>query len=650
MSRTIQNTVHRGAFLAAAAYLITGFVGTQAQTTGVVWTNVVNATAAGSTLQKSAGCDGCEDAGGHSQQSLSADGFVEFTVGETGTFWVAGLNQADGSTLLADIDFAIRFNGSGYADVLESGAYQPGGDTTYVPGDVFRIVIVGGRVQFSKNGQFLRESAATPTFPLVLDATLGSMGASIRNATLVVSPPPPAGGGLMEKSGSPALRPRFTAAQIQQFLPAGGATGAFTFPAPYNTTGVRLTNSSICAGGLDCLWYVGYSYWRNISNHAGQADMYLFLGTDPNRGGQGPILLRYNKAADTVEHLGPLFATDTTHYWSTGEGWYFSGTQPTTLYTLVVGDSKLRRFDILARQFEPVPAMDLAKCPRPRICPVSSAYLIQAHSSDDDLVHSATVQDLDWRRLGCVVSRAGKYSYYAPQAGSTLDECHVDKSGRWLMIQETRATGAEINRIVDLHNGKITVVEDAEGALGHLDMGYGYAVGADNFNGLPNATVVVTFPLKSTQRPIGPVVHYNKRWDIVAANHVAHGNGGAHAATAAPYACGSHASRVPDMADEIVCFPLDATRNADGSLDVLVVGQVMTDLNATGGQDHDNDDYEQLPKGNLDVSGRYFIWTTNLGGDRLDAFLVKIPGERLMSETVLRKLGRVQRNLLIPNP
>jgi hypothetical protein len=122
-------------------------------------------------------------------------------------------------------------------------------------------------------------------------------------------------------------------------------------------------------------------------------------------------------------------------------------------------------------------------------------------------------------------------------------------------------------------------------------------------------------------------VHFNKRWDIVAANHVAHGNAGA--LSTHSYACGSNASRVADMADEIVCFPLDPARNADGSLDVLVVGQVMTDLNAAGGQDHDNDDYEQLPKGNLDVSGRYFIWTTNLGGDRLDAVLVKIPAERV---------------------
>ena len=83
------------------------------------------------------------------------------------------------------------------------------------------------------------------------------------------------------------------------------------------------------------------------------------------------------------------------------------------------------------------------------------------------------------------------------------------------------------------------------------------------------------------------------------------------------------------MADEIVCFALDPNRNADQSLDVLVVGQVMTDLDALGGNDIDNDDYEQMPKGNLDVTGRYFIWTTNMGGDRLDAFVVKIPAGHL---------------------
>ena len=86
------------------------------------------------------------------------------------------------------------------------------------------------------------------------------------------------------------------------------------------------------------------------------------------------------------------------------------------------------------------------------------------------------------------------------------------------------------------------------------------------------------------------------------------------------YACGSGANRTNSArANEIVCFPLD------GSLRVLVVAPVMTDLNAPGG----GDDYAKLPKGNLDVTGEYFIWTSNLGGNRLDAFIVRVPGHLL---------------------
>ena len=55
--------------------------------------------------------------------------------------------------------------------------------------------------------------------------------------------------------------------------------------------------------------------------------------------------------------------------------------------------------------------------------------------------------------------------------------------------------------------------------------------------------------------------------------------------------------------NEIVCFRLD------GSLQVVVVAPVMTDLNAPGG----GDDYRKQPKGNLDVTGQYFIWTSNVG-------------------------------------
>lgn len=596
----------------------------------VTWTNIVNATVdtTGATLRKTSGCDGCFDAGAASLEEISAgDGYVEFTVGETNTLWIGGLNEGDQGTDYADIDFAFRFNGGGVADVLENGVYRPGVETSYAAGDVFRIAVVNGRVQYSRNGIYLAESAVAPRYPLMLDVALASLGATVHQARLGVLPPPPPGGGLLEKSGSPARRPRFTRAEIEGFLPPGGATGRFAFPAPYHTEGIRLTNAEMC-GGSDCLWPVGYSYWRNINNHAGSTSMLIVVGTDANRGGQGPLLLRYNKVNDEVTNLGPLFPPDSPFHQSTGEGWYFSGTQPHALYTSLPGWTELRRYDVIERRFESTPALDLVRC-RENVCPAEAISITQPHSSDDDRTHSATVQNTAWERIGCVVARDRRYSYYAPAPGYTFDECHVDKSGRWLVFVESAASGSRLNRIVDLRNGRITVLRDVDGALGHLDLGHGYAVGADTFNPMPNATILLKFPLTSTSRPVGPVVHYNKGWDIVAANHVAHGNAVAGAAED-QYACGSNASRVADMADEIVCFSLDSGRNTDGSLDVLVVGQVMTDLDALGGGDGSGSDYGKLPKGNLDVTGRYFLWTTNFGGNRLDAVLVKVPAERLV--------------------
>jgi hypothetical protein len=344
----------------------------------------------------------------------------------------------------------------------------------------------------------------------------------------------------------------------------------------------------------------------------------------------GPILLRYDKITDEVHSLGPLFDQASAYSFSTGEGWYFSARRPATLYTFLVGSRVLRRYDIAQRRFERRPALDLGACPR-RVCPPSAAFITQPHSSDDDLVHSATVQDPDWTRIGCVVyqSAVRRFRYYGTPADYLFDECHVDKSGQWVVLQESRTDGARRNRLVHLRSGRITIIDDVHGALGHLDMGFRYAVGADTYNPLPNATILLKFPPAGTERPVGPVVHFNKRWDIAAANHITHGNARPGVPPESQYACGSNASRVADMADEIVCFPLDASRNADGSLSVLVVAQVLTDLDAPGGGDADGDDYEQTPKGNLDVTGRYFLWTTNLGGDRLDALLVKIPADRL---------------------
>lgn len=154
----------------------------------VDWANPVNVTVFGDRLEKTSGCQGCEDAGAISRQMIRAgDGYVEFTVGETNTFWLAGLGHRDTSTRYDDIEFAFRFNGAGRADVMESGVYK-GGDTAYAAGDVFRIAVIGGRVQYARNGRVLLESQKAPVYPLMLDTALGTVGATIESARIDTNP------------------------------------------------------------------------------------------------------------------------------------------------------------------------------------------------------------------------------------------------------------------------------------------------------------------------------------------------------------------------------------------------------------------------------------------------------------------------------
>jgi hypothetical protein len=176
-------------------------------------------------------------------------------------------------------------------------------------------------------------------------------------------------------------------------------------------------------------------------------------------------------------------------------------------------------------------------------------------------------------------------------------------------------------RIFDNQTGQETRINGPNGTLGHLDTGFGYAVGADNYNSLPNASVVWSFSPAIAQ---GPTVQYNVNWNIAAVNHISHLNAKANVPLSQQIACGSDASTNYGVQNEITCFRID------GSGDQLIVAPVMTDPNATGGC---CDAYAKQPKGNLDITGRYFIWTTNLGGNRMDAFLVKIPSQLLVTGT-----------------
>jgi hypothetical protein len=417
-------------------------------------------------------------------------------------------------------------------------------------------------------------------------------------------------GGFVESATGVGLRPTLSAAEIGTFLPS---RGTFTFPSPYRTTGVRLSNAADC-GGADCVLPVGYSYWSNINNHAGSDTMLVFLGLSRQKGGGGPTLFSFNKRSGQTANLGPIFPADHPLSWSTGEGWYFSATRPNALYA--IDGARLLRYDVSARTFET--AFDASGQFG------ADKYLWQAHSSADDRVHSATLrQTSTYEMLGCVVYDEGsRRASWFPKRGD-FDECQVDRSGRWLVIKEdVDGLNGEDNRVVDLQTGTEQVLTDPNGASGHSDMGFGYLIAEDNFNRLPGAVRRWNLSLDmrggqpATVPGQGELVYQLSSWSS-GIGHIAFGNAKSGQSIDQQLACASNASRqaLPRV-NEIVCFRLD------GSLQTLVVAPNLTDLNAAGGG---SDDYSKLPKGNIDVTGEYFIWTANAGSGRLDAFLVRIP-------------------------
>ena len=198
------------------------------------------------------------------------------------------------------------------------------------------------------------------------------------------------------------------------------------FPAPYNTEAFRITDASDC-GGTDCVNPVGYSYWRNSNAHEGSNDMLIFLSLNSQKGGSGPTLFRLDKATDSMTKVGPLFPTTSKFSGRSGDGWYFSASRANQLY--INDGPKLLRYDVTTHNFETV--FDLTgEFGRDR-------EVWQMHSSNDDLVHSATMRAKGTGTfLGCLVFNeiTGQFSYFSKKG--TYDECHIDKSGHYLLILE----------------------------------------------------------------------------------------------------------------------------------------------------------------------------------------------------------------------
>ncbi|MEY4642339.1 MAG: hypothetical protein RLZZ227_2333 [Pseudomonadota bacterium] len=153
----------------------------------ITWTNLNNAVVSGTLLQ--AGPDG-GNAGAQSAETLTGDGYVEFTAVETDRMRAVGLDYQNTNNTLEDIDFAIVLRGNGsasgaVAEIREAGNYV--GDTMYTAGMRFRIAIENGIVKYYKyeNGTMtpIRGSdARVANFPVHVDAALYDPLATISDA------------------------------------------------------------------------------------------------------------------------------------------------------------------------------------------------------------------------------------------------------------------------------------------------------------------------------------------------------------------------------------------------------------------------------------------------------------------------------------
>jgi endonuclease YncB( thermonuclease family) len=352
-----------------------------------------------------------------------------------------------------------------------------------------------------------------------------------------------------------------------------------------------------------------------MNNHVGSNTMYVMMNLIGNG---GPTLFSYDKTTDAVTKVGPLFSSGA-HASASTELWYFSATQPTKLYAPLGMDSKLYRYDVLARTFETVFDLDT----NPALFG-SGRYIWQMHSSADDSVHSFTVRNkADYADLGCGVYKESVRQFLYYPVSVPYDECQVDLSGRWLLIKASfSGIAGEDNRIIDLQTGAEKLLLDRDGAGGHSDNGYGYMVAADNWAPDNWSMKVWDFSLSPLK---GIEVYKAASWTTGGPNHTSHLNAKPGVPAAQQYACGSGAGRTNDArGNELICFRLD------GSYDTLIVAPIMTDFAAAGGVD----DYGKLPKASVDVTGQYAVWTSNMGTNRMDAFIAKIPSQVLMGGTV----------------
>jgi len=229
---------------------------------------------------------------------------------------------------------------------------------------------------------------------------------------------------------------------------------------------------------------------------------------------------------------------------------------------------------------------------------------------------------------GCVVydERTATISYF--NASNTVD-CLLEKGGNYLLMygyyNTVGKTGNPDFKIINLNNQTASpwFLFDVGLDVISADTGYGFFVSLNRVIGIPLAYSLFSF---ATVNDTGTEIFYSKSY----ANPFGGGPGEISWPNAQPdipldnqWICGASAtSNLPiNRFNEITCF------SPSNSNLVLVAAPVMTNWNSS---DLGALAYKKNPNGCLDPTGEYFLYLSNLGNNRSDLVMVRIPYTQLV--------------------
>ena len=151
-------------------------------TEDVTWTAHVNTSSAGNTLSKTTGVAAWDASAISTRGIISPGGYLEVSASLAPNVVMLGLANGNTNSGYSDIDYAL-YMASGTLYIYEGGLNR-GSFGTMAASDKLRVSVESGVVKYRKNGNLIYTSALAPAYPLLVDSSLNSSGASIKGAVI----------------------------------------------------------------------------------------------------------------------------------------------------------------------------------------------------------------------------------------------------------------------------------------------------------------------------------------------------------------------------------------------------------------------------------------------------------------------------------